>query len=187
MRWTRFMVALLTLFALTAMFAGLSYSKPAGKYSPAMVKRGEYLVTLMGCNDCHTPGTFYGSPDFSRRLSGSELGWTGPWGVAFPRNLTPDPETGLGKWTDEQIITAFRTGQRPDGRMLAPFMPYASFSHLTDEDAHAIVAYLRSLPPIVHHVPDVVPPGEKYDGAAMVFPPPPAWDAPRPPAAKEGK
>ncbi len=186
MRWTRFIAALVALFAMTAVFAGLSYSKPAAKPASDMVKRGEYLVTIAGCNDCHTPGNLYGQPDFSRRLSGSELGWTGPWGVAFPRNLTPDPETGLGKWSDDEIVTAIRTGQRPDGRMLAPFMPYAGFSHLTDDDAHAIVAYLRSLPPISHHVPDVVPPGEKYDGAVMTFPAPPAWDVP-PPPANDGK
>jgi mono/diheme cytochrome c family protein len=160
--------------------SGQSQSSGTQAAAQTPIERGEYLVTVGNCNDCHTPGYLYGAPDFSRRLSGSELGWTGPWGVAFPRNLTPDPETGLGNWTDEQIITAVRTGMRPDGRMLAPFMPYANFSKFSDEDAQAIVAYLRSLPPVSHKVPDPVPPGEKYDGAVMVFPPPPAWDVPPP-------
>jgi len=54
------------------------------------VVRGRYLVTLMSCNDCHTPGYFYGAPDTTRRLSGSDIGWIGPWGVVHARNLTPD-------------------------------------------------------------------------------------------------
>ena len=146
------------------------------------VARGEYLVTISGCNDCHTPGYLYGAPDEARMLSGSEVGWAGPWGIAFAANLTPDPVTGLGGWSDEEIITALKTGQRPDGRMLAPFMPYANFSRLTDEDVQAIVAYLRSLPPVVHEEPAPVPPGEAYAGGVVVMPPPPAWDVPPPPA-----
>ena len=142
------------------------------------LERGKYLVLAMGCNDCHTPGTFYGAPDMERFLSGSELGWEGPWGVVYPANLTPDPETGLGSWSTEQIAHAIRTGNRPDGRQLAPIMPWMNFANFTEEDAMAIATYLQSLKPVVHAAPKPVPPGVKVSGAVVRFPPPPAWDAP---------
>jgi hypothetical protein len=74
-------------------------------------------------------------------------------GVFYPPNLTPDAETGLGKWSDAEIITAFTTGMRPDGRQLAPMMPWMSYAHINADDASALVAYLRSLPPVKHKVP----------------------------------
>jgi mono/diheme cytochrome c family protein len=75
------------------------------------VERGKYLVTIASCNDCHTPGYFLGKPDFSRRLAGSDVGFTIPGLGAFVgRNLTPDKETGLGDWTDDQIISAITAG-----------------------------------------------------------------------------
>jgi mono/diheme cytochrome c family protein len=158
---------------------------PAAKMDP--VARGRYLVTLMSCNDCHTPGYFYGAPDTMRRLSGSDLGWVGPWGVVHARNLTPDPETGLGKWTSEQIVHALRTGNTPDGAQLAPIMPWMNYSDILDEgDAMAIAAYLKSLPPVTHKNQDRIPPGGKLMGATISFPPPPAWDVQHvpPPAAQ---
>src|ERR1700677_2289781 len=83
------------------------------------IARGKYLVTIGGCSDCHTPGSFLGKPDLSRILGGSEVGFAIPGlGVFAGPNLTPDKETGLGNWTDDQIITAFTTGKRPDGRIL---------------------------------------------------------------------
>jgi len=125
------------------------------------VERGKYLVTISGCNDCHTPGVFLGKPNFSRALSGSEVGFEIPGeGVFVGRNLTPDKETGLGNWTDDQVIVAITTGMRPDGRQLAPIMPWQSLAHLTPDDAHAIVAYLRSLPPVKNAVPGPFKPGE---------------------------
>lgn len=142
------------------------------------VARGRYLTTIMSCGDCHTPGTLYGAPDTTRHLSGSELGWVGPWGVVYARNLTPD-STGLGSWTAEQIVHALRTGNTPDGRQLAPIMPWMNFTNLSDADANAIAAYLKSLPPISHRNLDPVPPGRKPTGALVQFSPPPAWDAPR--------
>jgi len=142
---------------------------------------GKYLVTVVGCSDCHTPGTFYGAPKMNKFLSGSELGWVGPWGVVHAANLTPDKETGLGNWTDEQIVTAIRTGVRPDGRQLAPIMPWMDLSHLTDKDAYSIAAYLKTLPAVKHAVPKIQGPTEKPAGALINFPPPPAWDAPEGP------
>jgi hypothetical protein len=118
-------------------------------------------------------------------LSGSELGWAGPWGVTYPRNLTPD-STGLAGWTDEQIVTAVREGRRPDGSPILPPMPWPGYASMPDADAFALAAYIKSLPPIHHKAPDRLPPGATPPPATLVFPPPPAWDGqnlPPPPAA----
>lgn len=132
------------------------------------VSRGKYLVTVMGCNDCHTPGYFLGKPDFAHALSGSDVGFEVPGvGIHWGANLTPDAETGLGKWSDAEVVTAIRVGVRPDGRKLSPAMPYAGFAHLTDSDVEAIVAYLRTLPPVAHQVTAPVAPGEKATAAYM--------------------
>lgn len=144
------------------------------------VKRGGYLVVVAGCDDCHTPGTFYGAPDHSRRLSGSELGWKGPWGTSYPRNLTPDRETGLGSWSEHDIVKALRTGMRPDGRVLLPPMPWPNYAQMSDADAYAIAAFLKSLPPIAHTPPSISPPDTPSQGAALVLPPAPAWDVRQP-------
>lgn len=142
------------------------------------VQRGEYLATVSGCHDCHTPGGLYGAPDMSRALSGSELGWKGPWGVSYAPNLTPD-STGLASWTDEQILNALQKGVDDEGAPLLPPMPWPAFAHYTPEDARAIVAYLRSLQPIHHVSPERVPPGGKATGAILSIPPAPAWDKPQ--------
>jgi mono/diheme cytochrome c family protein len=143
------------------------------------IELGRRLTVATGCTDCHTPGTLYGAPDMSRNLSGSELGWTGPWGTTYPSNLTPDMETGLGAWTEEQLVTAFRTGTRPDGSPVLPPMPWPSFSQLTDQEAYAIAAYLKSIPPVKHAKVATLPPGARPASPTLTFPPPPAWDAPR--------
>ena len=104
----------------------------------AQIARGEYLVTIAGCNDCHTPGYFFGNPDASRFLGGSDVGFEIPGlGVFVGPNLTPDEKTGIGSWTPEQIVAAIQTGQRPDGRTLAPIMPWHAFANLTADDAMA--------------------------------------------------
>ena len=140
------------------------------------VALGERIANIAACNDCHTPGTFYGNADAKRRLSGSEVGWEGPWGVTYPRNLTPDVETGIGTWSEADIVRAIRTGQRPDGTPLLPPMPWPMYAHMTDEEAFAVAAYLKSLPPVKHRVPDAVRPGVAVNGAKLVFPPAPEWD-----------
>jgi mono/diheme cytochrome c family protein len=149
------------------------------------LEHGRYLTTVMGCNDCHTPAALYGAPDTTRRLAGSELGWQGPWGVTFARNLTSDTETGLGSWTEGQIVTAIREGRRPDGTPLLPPMPWPSFAHLTDADANAIAFYIKSVPAVRHVNLKQVPPGQPFTGAALTFPPPPAWDTPKGPPPAE--
>src|SRR5439155_13622511 len=126
----------------------------AGAADKKAIERGKYLVTLGGCFDCHTPGYFFGKPDMARYLGGSDVGFEIPGlGVFVGPNLTPDPDTGLGKWTEAQIVTALQTGKRPDGRELAPIMPWRAFANLTKSDVHAIAAYLKSLTPIFHQVP----------------------------------
>jgi len=115
--------------------------------------RGKYLVEISGCNDCHTPGYFLGRPNAARYLGGSDVGFGIPGrGVFVGPNLTPDMKTGLGAWTVPQIVTAITTGVRPDGRTLAPIMPWQSFSHLTKSDAVAIALFLKRLPPVENKV-----------------------------------
>jgi mono/diheme cytochrome c family protein len=156
-------------------FAATNAAK-SGKSRAERIKLGERLTYVGGCNDCHTPGTFYGNPDAKRRISGSELGWEGPWGVTYPRNLTPDKETGIGNWTEDDIVRAIRTGQRPDKSPLLPPMPWPMYAYMTDEEAYAVAAYLKSIPPVKHKVPDRQPAHGAATGPRLTFPPPPAWD-----------
>ena len=124
--------------------------------------RGKYLVTVGGCSDCHTPGSFFGKPNMRKFLGGSDVGFAIPGlGVFAGPNLTPDKETGLGNWSEDQIITAFTTGKRPDGRILAPIMPYKALANLTKADTKAVAAYLRSLPPIHNKVAGPFGPSQK--------------------------
>ena len=128
--------------------AGPNSSYASGSARTDLVARGEYLTTTSLCSDCHTPGHLLGRPDESRYLAGTDVGFEIPGlGYFYGPNLTPDPDTGLGNWSEEEIVTALRTGVRPDGRVLAPIMPWMAFASLTDEDAYAIAAYLKSLPP----------------------------------------
>jgi mono/diheme cytochrome c family protein len=118
------------------------------------IARGEYLVRIGGCTDCHTPGHFMGHPDAARFLGGSDVGFGIPGdGVFVGPNLTPDKETGLGTWTEEEIATAITTGVIPGGRILAPVMPWRGLSALTKSDALAMAAYLKSLPAVSNKVP----------------------------------
>lgn len=145
-----------------AAVGALCVQPPVSRAEDARVARGRYLVRIGGCNDCHTPGYFLGKPDASRFLSGSDVGFPLPDGrVVVGRNLTPDKETGIGSWTIEQIATAIRTGVRPDGRVLAPIMPYASYAYLTPSDVTAIALFLKTLPPVRHQIPGPFAANEK--------------------------
>lgn len=152
----------------------------------AKVARGQYLVTIGGCNDCHTPlkmGPKGPEPDMSRMLSGhpeqfvitsqakmTEPQWmmasaptntahSGPWGVSFTANLTPDENTGLGIWTEDMFIKALRTGRHMGAsREILPPMPWFNYGKMTDDDLKAVYAYLRSIPPVHNRVPDPLPP-----------------------------
>ena len=147
--------------------------------------RGKYLVTTSGCNDCHTPwivGPKGPEPDMSRMLSGHPEGmalppapqpqgpwivsavatntaWAGPWGVSFTANLTPDAETGLGKWTQRNFTETIRTGRHMGrGRQILPPMPIPMYRHFTDTDLEAIFSYLQSIPAVKNRVPEPMPP-----------------------------
>jgi hypothetical protein len=149
------------------------------------VERGRYLVSAMGCNDCHTPwkmGANGPEMDMSRMLSGHPEGlkmppapavpmpwgfagaatmtaWSGPWGTSFTANLTPDDETGLGRWTEQEFAATMHSGRHQGrGRPLLPPMPYFNLGGLTDEDLHSVFAYLQSIPAIQNRVPEPLPP-----------------------------
>lgn len=156
-------------FALPSVLCSASI---ASAQSP--VERGRYLVTLGGCTDCHTPGHFFGKPDQARFLGGSEVGFDIPGlGVFVGPNLTPDKDTGLGNWSKAQIIAALQTGVRPDGRILAPVMPWQSFAKLTKADADAIATYLKSLPAVKNAVPGPFGPNETPTSFVLKILPPP--------------
>jgi mono/diheme cytochrome c family protein len=145
------------------------------------VARGKYLVTLGSCTDCHTPGNFFGKPDMARYLGGSDVGFDVPGlGVFVGPNLTPDKATGLGSWSAKQIVTALKTGVLPDGRQLVPIMPWMAYANLTNGDAYAIAAYLKSLKPVKNQVPGPFGSSEKPTVFVMTIipgsgmPPPPA-------------
>ncbi|WP_127904434.1 c-type cytochrome [Solirhodobacter olei] len=135
---------------------------PTARADNHQLERGRYLVTIIGCTDCHTPGALTGKPDTARFLGGANVGFQLPGlGTFVPPNLTPDKTTGLGDWTKDQIITAFTKGKDPEGRTLAPTMPWRDFSNLTKTDADAIATYLMSLKPVSHAVPEPFGPDEK--------------------------
>jgi mono/diheme cytochrome c family protein len=104
------------------------------------VSRGEYLVRAGGCFSCHTAAG--GQP-----LAGGRALAT-PFGTFYSPNITPDPDTGIGRWSDAQFLQALREGVRPDGANYFPVFPYPSFTGITDSDALAIKAYLFSVPPV---------------------------------------
>ncbi|HEY9348912.1 MAG TPA: cytochrome c [Inquilinus sp.] len=142
------------------LWAACSVTSPAAAQD--RIKHGEYLAAIMDCTGCHTTGALLGKPDPQRHLAGSEVGFRIPQlGIFYPPNLTPDPETGLGGWSEADIIRAIRMGERPDGRVLAPVMPYHSYSRLSDADALDLATYLKSLKPIRHQVPAMVGASEK--------------------------
>lgn len=148
-----------------------------------LVKRGEYLVAVAGCNDCHTPWRLdprlgVPAPDMSRMLSGhpadapppsstlagqdqlamgpTMTSFRMPFGLVYAANLTPDA-TGLAAWTEEQFVRAMRTGRKmgiAEAPPILPPMPWPSLARATDEDLRAIYAYLRSIPAISNAVPE---------------------------------
>ena len=165
---------------------------PPAPAAPAQspVDRGKYLVSAIGCHDCHTPhvmGPNGPEPDMSRMLSGHPekavvtkgpkidmpwaavvtadmTAWSGPWGISYTANLTPDKNTGLGNWTEDMFLKAIREGKHMGtSRPILPPMPWPVFRNFNDEDLKAIFAYLQSIPPVANHVPDPI-----------IAPPPPA-------------
>lgn len=159
------------------------------------VERGRYLVTVAGCNDCHTPfkmGANGPEPDIERMLSGhpermelppapaaqgpwiwsgaaTNTAFAGPWGVSYATNLTPDRNTGIGIWTEDIFIRTLRTGRHwGHARPILPPMPWQNYKQMSDEDLKAMYAFLRTIPAIHNRVPE-----------AIVAPPPSAPQAGR--------
>jgi cytochrome c len=175
-----------TTVAVSILLAVAAAAETPRKPDPKQIARGRYLVTIGGCNDCHTPlkKTADGPPtwDQERLLSGhpdtlvmpavpaasepwgltlgnTMTAFAGPWGVSFSRNLTPDAETGLGAWTEKDFMATIRNGRHLGrGRPLLPPMPWFNYREATDEDLKAIFAYLRSIPAVKNRVPDPRPP-----------------------------
>jgi mono/diheme cytochrome c family protein len=130
------------------LLAALVAAPAARADNPDPVARGAYLATIMDCAGCHMPRGADGAPLFAAGLSGGTVGFEIPGlGVFWGPNLTPDA-SGLGGWSDDAIAAAIAAGQRPDGRALAPAMPWMSYAALEPADLAALVAYLRSLPPV---------------------------------------
>ena len=185
----------LTAFAIALLAAPVA--RAAGKKDLEQIKRGEHLVKVGLCADCHTPkkmGPNGPEEDVSRMLSGhpaSEVmpgspgmagpwaiavagdltAWSGPWGVTFTRNLTPDKKTGLGDWTEQNFIDTIRTGKKlGKGRPILPPMPIPGINNYSDDELKAIFAYLQSLPPISNAVPEPIPPAAPPTAQASVAP-----------------
>lgn len=179
------MKTLSALTALSAVAAAtlLTLADPAvAADGDAKVARGKYLVDTSGCHDCHTPfklGPNGPAPDMSRALSGHPEGlvmppapklpdgpwlavvgatntaWSGPWGVSFTANLTPDADTGLGQWTLRDFVSTIRTGRHMGrGRPVLPPMPVPVYNNMTDADLEAVYRYLQSIPAIRNRVPE---------------------------------
>ncbi|GAA5481280.1 diheme cytochrome c-553 [Haloferula sargassicola] len=151
----------------------------------AVLQHGEYLIKLGGCADCHTPKVMTDlgpADDPNRRFAGHPAdlvlpppsldpanpwgaatagmtAWTGPWGVTFSANLTPDRETGIGAWTQEDFIRTFRTGKhKGSGRAILPPMPWQPLADAKEEDLEAMYHYLMSVPAVKNQVPAPLPP-----------------------------
>ncbi|GMU65475.1 MAG: hypothetical protein AMXMBFR36_17490 [Acidobacteriota bacterium] len=161
-------------------------ASPAAATADARAERGRFLVTIGGCHDCHTPvkmGANGPEPDLTRMLSGhpQELvlppapelppgpwvatvagtmtAWSGPWGTSFTANLTPDDETGLGRWTEQEFVAALKSGRHQGrGREILPPMPWQNLAQLPEEELGAIWAYLRTVPPVRNQVPAPIAP-----------------------------
>ena len=163
-RGTRALIVAAGVAALSTAFAG-----PASAQSP--VERGRYLVeTIVDCGGCHTAR---GPAGVGKEYAGGEV-FNSPVFRSVSPNITPDKETGIGNWTDEQIINAIRDGRRLDNTVIGPPMPIELYNKLADDDVRAIVAYLRTLKPISNKV-------EKSSYKIPLGAPPHAHDVKAPP------
>ena len=111
------------------------------------VKRGFYLVTIGHCMECHSPRTD-GRSDLKNGLGKGGEKFEGPWGVSVSRNITSHRVSGLGGWSDAEIKRAITQGVGKSGRKLLPPMGFAWYARMTEPDLDAIVAYLRTVPPL---------------------------------------
>lgn len=124
------------------------------------VRRGQYLVGLLGCASCHSDGALLGAPDSERPLAGSRVGIaiSDPMrvrypAIVYPPNITPHEEHGIGAWTDDELVGLLRGGMDRHGGRAIPVMPWQNYARLTPKDALAIARYLKSIEPVDHRVP----------------------------------
>jgi mono/diheme cytochrome c family protein len=151
---------------LTAAVASWAIAQPsvgAPVSSDARLARGQYLLTILACADCHTPFKMKPPPlpalpeGWMWAGSATNTAFAGPWGVSYAPNLTPHP-SGLGQWTEEMFIQALRTGKHAGvGRPILPPMPWMAYGKLTDDDLKALLAALRAIPPINNAAPPSEP------------------------------
>ena len=134
------------------LFAGLQAGLVLAAQAETPLERGAYLMqSIVACGNCHTPQTPDGPvPDME--LAGQFLMEDAAF-KAYAPNITQDTEDGIGAWTDEQIIATIREGRRPDGTIIGPPMPIGFYRDISDTDVNAIVAYLRTVPPVKNTVP----------------------------------
>lgn len=154
------------------------FSRPVGEAGPAldaisdpatrlMAERGKYLVTIGACADCHSTPSAQGPRYADMYLAGGFKATRKGYGTYISMNITPDKETGIGNFTDEQTKRILKSGVAPDGRAIpGHLMPWPAYSNWTDEDLHAVVVYLRHLKPVTHRIPPPAPAGALTDPAA---------------------
>lgn len=163
---------------------GSSGGFPNGPATEDQVLRGRYIVTAVAsCADCHgghgpgAPGWLAG---YDPKDNPQGMFQVGP-ATVYALNITPDPDTGIGNWTPQQIFTALRDGIDDEGKMLCPPMPWPVFHNMSDEDRWAVVAYLKHVKPVSHEVPQpAMPDGGPVDCASFYppqMPPLPAFPA----------
>ncbi|MSR10486.1 MAG: cytochrome C [Gammaproteobacteria bacterium] len=159
----------------TTIFA-LPEAVPSSNYTPEQLQRSRYMVGLLGCGSCHTDCALAGAANQSRLLAGSGTGiaYTSPFvdtfpGIVYPPNLTPDMETGLGSWTMNRLVQMIRVGTSDHSSRSIPVMPWPAFVSITEEDAFAIAAYLKSLTPVRHQVPANVSRGQRASAPFVHF------------------
>ena len=139
----------------TTLLAALAATLATANAQSALVKRGDYLVNgIMTCGNCHTPKGPTG--DIMDKAFSGGISWDEPPFTVTAPNITPDPDTGIGKWSDADIKKVLRTGIRPNGMPVAMVMPTDFYEIITERDIDAVVAYLRTLKPIKNKVPDPI-------------------------------
>ncbi len=166
--------------------AATAPAEDAASTAASRIERGRYIVSSFGCQDCHTPlklGPNGPEPDATRMLSGHPEGlvmppapklpagpwavvvaatntaWAGPWGTSFTANLTPDRETGIGTWTEQDFLDTVRSARHQGrGRAILPPMPIQNLNNMTDEDLLSIYAYLLTVPAVKNKVPQPIAP-----------------------------
>ena len=166
--------------ALIALCGGVTlFADKQSATAETQAERGRYLVnTVAACGRCHTPRLAEGKPNPALELAGGFEFDDPAIGHVVGPNLTPDPETGLGKWSEEQIVTALRYGTRPDGTNIGPPMPVDTYRNMSDADLAAIAKYLHTMKPVRHAIgkPRYLRPPELHDLTVTHIEAPPRQD-----------